>query len=257
MKLLGLLMPILTLVALVAFIWLTVVAFKRSMLWGFLVLLLSPITAVIFAVKYWQESKKPFLIYAGSVAGCFVIVISMITFMGGFAMMAMANAAQQGELNNEQIYQFTGDTLNTIENSGMLDEQEQADMRDIKKAFLNVTDEEQPAETNALQAAVEAVPASSEQTRTTDTVRTLKVRSEPAPKPAPTVVAPGGIIPMRQAGNYVGKRLRVKLRDGHEYEGTLASWNSEDLQLDHHLPGGVVAIHLVRSEIRSLQLAKR
>ena len=68
MQFLGLLVPLLALLATVAFIWLLVLAFQRSLWWGVAVLFLSPFSLVIYAIKYWNESKRPFMIYAGSVA---------------------------------------------------------------------------------------------------------------------------------------------------------------------------------------------
>ena len=76
MRLLSLLLPLISLVCFAAFIWLVVVAFKRSPLWGVLVFLFSPITAIIFAIQNWQESKKPFLVYIGSCAAMFAVFIA-------------------------------------------------------------------------------------------------------------------------------------------------------------------------------------
>lgn len=49
--------------SLVAFLWLAMTGFKRSALWGILVLLFSPISAVIFAMSNWFEARMPFLVY--------------------------------------------------------------------------------------------------------------------------------------------------------------------------------------------------
>ncbi len=48
-------------------IWLLVTAFKESVLWGVLSLLV-PFAALVFVVKHWDVSKKPFLIQIGGVA---------------------------------------------------------------------------------------------------------------------------------------------------------------------------------------------
>ena len=86
----GILLPLLCIVSFVGFVWLVCIAFRTSTPWGVGVLLLSPISALIFAIKHWQESKKPFLIYAGSFMAACVLLVGM----GGFAMMSMANAVQ-------------------------------------------------------------------------------------------------------------------------------------------------------------------
>ena len=48
-------------------IWLLVVAFKQSIAWGICSLLI-PFVIIVFAIKYWQNAKTPFLIFiAGAV----------------------------------------------------------------------------------------------------------------------------------------------------------------------------------------------
>ena len=48
---------------LITLLWLTNVAFRRSSLWGVLVFLLSPITAILFAFGNWYDARKAFTVY--------------------------------------------------------------------------------------------------------------------------------------------------------------------------------------------------
>lgn len=48
-------------IAIVAGIWLLIVAFQESILWG-LGSILLPIITLIFVVVHWDVAKKPFLI---------------------------------------------------------------------------------------------------------------------------------------------------------------------------------------------------
>ena len=48
-------------------LWLAMAGFKRSALWGVLVLMLSPLGAVIYAAMNWYDARKPFLVYCVSV----------------------------------------------------------------------------------------------------------------------------------------------------------------------------------------------
>ncbi len=50
----------------VGYIWLLVRAFKVSTGWGLGVMFLSPIAAIVFAVKHWESAKKPFALYLAS-----------------------------------------------------------------------------------------------------------------------------------------------------------------------------------------------
>lgn len=52
---------------LVGGIWLLVAAFKTSVLWGVLSLLV-PFASLVFVCKNWDVSKKPFLIQVGGIA---------------------------------------------------------------------------------------------------------------------------------------------------------------------------------------------
>ena len=61
------------LVLLVANIWLIIIAFQRTVLWG-LAVLLVPFAALVFVIMYWHEAKKPFLI---SLAASIVMWISV------------------------------------------------------------------------------------------------------------------------------------------------------------------------------------
>jgi hypothetical protein len=58
-------------VALVGAIWLIVLAFQKSVLWG-LGSLFVPFVSLIFAVMNWDVAKRPFLI---QVAGVVLLVI--------------------------------------------------------------------------------------------------------------------------------------------------------------------------------------
>ena len=54
-------------VALAGGIWLLVVAFKESILWG-IGCLLVPCVGLVFAIMHWEKAKKPFLIELAGVA---------------------------------------------------------------------------------------------------------------------------------------------------------------------------------------------
>ena len=62
------------LIALVAGIWLLVVAFKTSVWWGLGSLLIGPV-ALVFVIMHWQVAKKPFLIQLVGVAICAIGIL--------------------------------------------------------------------------------------------------------------------------------------------------------------------------------------
>lgn len=50
----------------VMYLWMTVAAFTRSVLWGVLVLLVSPLSALAFGAGYFRDVRLPFLLYIAS-----------------------------------------------------------------------------------------------------------------------------------------------------------------------------------------------
>jgi len=88
------------------FLWLVVRAFSTSTGWGFAVFFLSPISAMIYAAKYWEEAKKPFLVYMGSVGAATIILTSMVTSWVDQELTdvstQMENGTQQVKLTEEE-----------------------------------------------------------------------------------------------------------------------------------------------------------
>ena len=57
---------------LISGIWLLILSFQTSILWG-LACLFIPFVSLIFVVMHWDDAKKPFLI---SLAGTVLVVIA-------------------------------------------------------------------------------------------------------------------------------------------------------------------------------------
>ena len=83
------------LVALGALIWLTVRAFKTKPGWGFAVLLLSPFSAAVFGVKYWEEQKEPFLLYITTFTATFALCVYLFAVSGGLELLGMTASSQR------------------------------------------------------------------------------------------------------------------------------------------------------------------
>lgn len=64
---------------LVGGIWIVVLAFKKSVLWG-IGSLIVPFVSLIFVIMNWQETKKPFLI---QIAGVVLLVVGALNMSGG------------------------------------------------------------------------------------------------------------------------------------------------------------------------------
>jgi uncharacterized integral membrane protein len=229
MQFLAMLMPLLGLVAFAGFVWLVVVAFKNSPMWGVLVLLLSPITAIIFAVKNWEESKKAFLVYFGAGAAWSAIFLMFVVFIGG-SMVQMAAQMADGAMTEEGAAQVMELQIEPMEDSGLSSEVQEAEEPETEPVRLAVVTDE--VVTRREQAPRPA-------------------RYEPPAVPAKTVPT-WSTVPLRDVGKYVGEKLRVVTTDGNEFEGRLVGEDVNELRFERRIAAGTMAIHVVRSEVRSL-----
>ena len=244
MKLLGMLFPLLGLVTLGAYIWLVVVAFKRSVGWGIGVLLLSPISAIVFAVKYWQESKKPFLLYIGSVSASIAMVFAMFAFVGGSAVMSLANQMQElegGEVGGTEVAAFMEQQMDPLEESGLLNAEEQEQLPQKPQTTGDAT---QPTP-------VESQPESS---------RLLPPVAE-TPDPLHTEPATGArtrdLVRMSDVSRHVGQVLRVVADNGRTFQGRLVADNGTVLMFEKHYSSGMITVPWNKSEIQSLYRVRK
>jgi hypothetical protein len=68
------------LIALVGGIWLLVVAFQESILWG-LGCLFVPFVGIVFAIMHWPVARRPVLVWAVG----FVLILAGSTMGGGLS----------------------------------------------------------------------------------------------------------------------------------------------------------------------------
>jgi len=102
------------LVALVTLSWLTLHAFKKHSLWGIAVLLLSPFSALCFAIKYWKDEKKPFLTYVASFGTAASLALYVFTTWGGWEAPHTALTVHQGVQKQNLSRQLAPKQVDTI-----------------------------------------------------------------------------------------------------------------------------------------------
>ena len=257
MQLFTLLLPLISLVCFAAFIWLVVVAFQRSALWGVLVLLFSPITAIIFAINYWQESKKPFLVYIGSTAAMFAVFIVFFISLGA-PMLKMAQQMSEGEVSEEEMTAFMEEQIDRMEDSGLLSEADKEKLREMKAQMqVTVHEAEGDKDITALNAALDTADSLEPQQPT---------RTEPEPTPVATITPSAvsttritkarDVIPLREIDQHVGVKMRVVLNDGVEYVGRYVDQSDGKLRFERRITSGSIDVHVNKEDIRSISKIK-
>lgn len=81
---------VLGLVSFAGYLWLLILAFKKSTVWGFAVFFI-PFVSLYFSLKFWAETKKPFLIHSGASLGLIIVGVVSVFFA--------ASEVQPGESN--------------------------------------------------------------------------------------------------------------------------------------------------------------
>ena len=98
-------------VSLVGYLWLAIVAFKRSVPWGLLVLLLSPITAIVYSLMHWFEARKAFIVYIISFVLCAGSAVFIYGDVGVGNMQQIAARVHRGELAPAKAYELIAKAL--------------------------------------------------------------------------------------------------------------------------------------------------
>lgn len=114
---------IISIIALVAFGFLLVSSFKRSVLWGLAVLLL-PFATLFYGIKYWHEVKKPFLVYVGTNTLCLAAAVFVFVQVGGMQAIEMAGKINNGTMTEQDAAQFMMAAMGGMELMGAGGKQE-------------------------------------------------------------------------------------------------------------------------------------
>lgn len=255
MQLLSILMPLIGLVCTVAFIWLVVVAFKHSTVWGVLVLLFSPITAIVFAVKNWEESKKPFLAYIGSSVAGFAVVVMFIISLGA-PMVQMAHQMSEGEVSQQEAAAFMEQHIDRMDDAGLLDDADRDELARMKGMLHEMQQDEAPAPEPAPLTAALATADALDRSRTPAGAAAAVVADPvgPTSRAATRASRTRDVIPLWEVGSYVGEKLRVVRNNGTQIEGRLGGETDDALRFERRISAGTIDIHVSKQQIRSIHM---
>jgi hypothetical protein len=220
-------------------IWLLAVAFRRHVLWG-LASLFLPFAVIVFAIKYWEEARRPFLYSLGTgLAASFLFIAA--AFMG-----VGAASEHLAERMNE-------DRVGEMPNLPSPEEQE-----DGSRGASAETSGESEVETVAPSGRVDnrqplpvILPP---QDARTDGERVLGVFRYDAAD-----ITREGYVPVSlgEADRAVGRFAKVLESDGQAHRGELVRADAQGVELQRFVGGGTVVYRVPASRIDSILIDVR
>jgi hypothetical protein len=275
------------LLAVAAFIWLIVRAFKKHFLWGIAVLVLSPISAMIFGIRHWRDQKQPFILYMGSFITSVGLGLLVFTAWGGWELVQTAYRVHQGienhTLSEKDAYAFMHANLQFIEKANPGGEAE------IKLEFFRKYLEQHKSgisqlEKQKLQAEIDelmegeylSIAQQDELRNLSSQLAALQPYNDPVPEKETPVAeqpvtagsdtaTPATPRPQRyrieyleidaaDAGNYVGKTFKVTRRNSEEQKCRLVGTSPGRLHFEQRGRGGTFSFKYRYRDIEKLKL---
>jgi hypothetical protein len=292
MKTLFVLSQLLFLVATGSLIWLVVRAFRRHIGWGLAVLFLSPFSAIFFAIRHWEDAKKPFLAYIGSLVSGFAILIFVFISWGGLEVLLAAKQMSQGiqdqTLTDKDARRFMEANINFVEktadseqdkavvavmrkfmrlsDSGLTEDEQRELSNDIfnllERSDLSDEDRAKLQDMRRQMQSAETAPAASKGSLMENIKGMIPAEpSDPAqPENADGNLKPGGessrfvSVPVNRAREHVGASVIITNRDGRSQQCALVKVSGSTLYFEKYISGGSIAFEYPSSEIQSLKV---
>jgi hypothetical protein len=287
---------LLGLIAFVAFLWLLVRVFAmRHILWGFAILLLPvipallylgyfisygphkyhlfifmitaflfPVMATIYATRYWDDVKKPFLVYITTFVLSVALGAYVFTSWGGWGIMKASISVAEGianeDLTMEDALKFMQSGLDVAEDTAATEQDRQ--VIEFERKFLNMfesgqtlTEEEQREINQDFLNLLEKSDLSEEEKQELEEFRSnLLEESNMNEKGRQQHEAQYKAISLAHAKDFVGSSVLLARSDGVEQECRLIGVSGNTLQFEKSISGGSVAFAHKEDEIQSLKV---
>ncbi len=271
METLNLLASLLGLVALIALIWLLVRAFKRNILWGLAVLLLSPITAIIYGILYWRDDKKPFLAYITSFTAAVGLSLYVFTAWGGWEVVRTGLAVNQGihdkNLTQQQALAYMNSGIDFIENSNP--GEEDMNKLELMRRFINqneanMSDADRQKLQNEILDLMEKEDLSAQDREALDKMRTqigstvTGSTAIPKTRAARPVKSRLVYVPIKlsEASDYIGQVVKVTRKDSTEQQVLLTRVSPAGMHFERRKYGGTFSFSYRSKDIEALKVPR-
>ena len=247
MNILPLITQIAGLSTLVALIWLTVRAFRKNPAWGFAVMLLSPVSATFFGIKYWEEEKKAFLSYITAFATAAALALYLFTTWGGWELLRATyhvNRGIQSEMLTARDAEYFMKTSQSFTERSGLDIQKAARMEQVNKKLASEAAakaaREQAAAESAKDDNLEIDAISKKVTVTEERYRLVYLP-----------------IKVADAKNHVGSTVKVTRKNVLEKEYRLIGASGRRLELTQNAGHGSYSFHYNFRDIEKIRVLTR
>jgi hypothetical protein len=273
-------------ISLVTLFWLGVNAARKSTLWGMLVLLLSPVSAVIYGIKYWQDSRLPFLAYSLSLVSAITLGAYLLHASGTWQVMQtsmhMHQAVLSKDLSGRDALSFTSvrlrdftqvtphnrqqrrlqlmhDFVDRYESSFTEADREEINLTISRLMYGTTVTGEQKQQLLELQQRVaskqvlantESNDAVAEETPKQGIFEKKSRRQTAKPNHRLEFLP----ITAREARDYVGKMFMVTRKDGIERQYKLIGTSPGALRFERRIPGGTYSFDYRHQDIEQLRI---
>jgi len=235
---------------LLTLLWLSIHAFRKHAVWGFLVLFLSPIGASVYGITHWASAKKPFLAYITTLIISLSLALYLFSSWGGWELVKSYNRVQQGmqarNLSREDATAFIHTSLDFSERSGLNPEDQQ--QFNAVRRHLDQLDAADQAKARAEQEAAEA-SARDELSRASINKKALTQKENYR-----LVYKP---IPVTEAKHYVGSTVKVIRKGVLEKEYRLTGATAGKLQFAQRNTAGTYSFSYHTRDIEKIRVLTR
>ena len=231
---------VLLVIVMISSLWLTIVGFKKHILWG-IGMLFIPVVALVFTAMNWSKAKKPFLTYLiSSVLLVAVIFEPMQVVMN--ESVELSQQVERGEITEQQAKEmieqrvlqiFSGEQSSIITDEDLLTPEEQR--IETLREELQIKNE----------AAIASQEYAEEQAKKVEEVEEVRRKVK--------VFTP---IKISEANKYIGKIVRIVSFEGVERQGTLINAGYDRLNLDRKMAGGRFKFDVLTKDIDVLEVQK-
>lgn len=247
----NLLIPItlvLAVIALFAYFWLALRAFRVHPGWGAGVMFLFPLAAVPFGLRFWETEKKPFLLSLASTGAAAGLCLHLFNSWGGWALLDANTLVQRG-IATQQLTREDAEAFLHISHDFRLRSGFSPGTEDTERYLQQYLRQE------AEQQALVQANQDRQDDREDDQAALINEKVESDPEGHSLLVY--RTIPLNQASRYIGATVKVTRRNVGEKEYRLTGVTARSLQFAQRNTNGAYSFAFRLKDIKKLRVLIR